>query len=241
MRRAAGVSLAALVLLVGACSDDEGDGEGEGDAVAAPTTTSAVDGSTTTAEATTTSTADPCRSVTEPGGEDPLELDFDGDGHQDIASTRMADGWRLVVELGGGGGAVDELLNTAQGDFARADATRDHDGDGDDELWVVVGSGASTSVYSLFDLDACDLETVQLGGGPAEFAVGGPVLLLQGVRCEDDGRITHLGATSEDGESYTTLDLTYELRGGELVRVADASGTMTIADDGLAAYSTFDC
>ena len=80
-----------------------------------------------------------------------------------------------------------------------------------------------------------------LGGGPAEFAIGGPVLLLQGVRCEDDGRITHLGATSEDGESFTTLDLTYELQDGELVRVDDTSRPLTRSDPELAAYSMFDC
>ena len=49
--------------------------------------------------------------------------------------------------------------------------------------------------------------------------------MFQGIRC-DDGTVVHLGATSEDGESYSTLDLVYELRDGELVRVDDRTGTL---------------
>ena len=245
MRRSALLLLTALTLAsVGACSDDDGDGDG--DEAVASTATVVDDATSTTGARGTTSTS--ARAVCEaaevpaPRGElTYIGAELDGDDEGDTAYTTLADdGWHLRADLGDGGTA-DELLTTSPSDEANVESVRDLDGDGTDELWVVVGNGASARIVGLFDLDGCDLEAVQLGGSPAEFAVGGPVLLLQGVRCEADGRVTHLGATSEDGESFTTLDLTYELRGGELVRVADASGALTSADAELAAYSTFDC
>ena len=119
-------------------------------------------------------------------------------------------------------------------------AERDVDGDGDEEVWMVVGHGASTTVMGLFLRDGCELRAVQIEGADAQFAVGGPVLLLQGVRCEAN-RVVHLGATSEDGENFAALDLVYELRGTELVRVDDATSTFTADDPELQAYSSFDC
>ena len=119
-------------------------------------------------------------------------------------------------------------------------AVVDLDGDGVDERWVPAGRGASVEILALEHVDGCTTEPVTVDGVPAEFAVGGTVLLLQGVRC-DDGQVVHLGATSEDGETYTTLDIVYELRGGELVRVDDRTGTLSASDPDLQAYSSFDC
>lgn len=235
------VAVSGLVLV--ACSDD-GDDEADGS-----TTTTAGDDATTTTEGDGTSTTagggEACPTVAPPAADaaslTELQADVDGDGAGDAVSVYgTAEGWHLRVDLGAGG-AAEETLTTVATDTANIETTRDLDGDGDDELWVVVGHGASTVVYGLFDLDGCDLEAVELAGGPAEFAVGGPILLLQGVRCEDDGRIDHLGATSEDGESFTTLDLTYQLEAGELVRVDDDSTTLTADDPAFAAYTTFDC
>jgi len=119
-------------------------------------------------------------------------------------------------------------------------ATIDLDGDGVEERWVRAGRGAAVDIVELRRVEGCDEVPVTVDGTPAQFAVGGSVLLLQGVRCED-GIVVHLGATSEDGERYVTLDLRYELRGGELVRVGDRSGELTSSDPELADYSSFDC
>ena len=119
-------------------------------------------------------------------------------------------------------------------------ATVDLDGDGVDERWVPAGQGASVDIVRLERLDACASVPVTLDDFPAEFAVGGTVLLLQGIRCED-GLVVHLGATSEDGVTYATLDLLYELRDGELVRVDDRTGTLDADDPVLQDYSSFTC
>jgi hypothetical protein len=119
-------------------------------------------------------------------------------------------------------------------------ASVDLDGDGVDELWRQVGSGASTDIVELRRITGCEEVVVTLDGLPAQFAVGGSVLLLQGLRCAA-GQVVHLGATSDDGERYATLDLLYELRDGELVRVGDESGELTQSDPALADYSSFEC
>jgi hypothetical protein len=118
--------------------------------------------------------------------------------------------------------------------------TVDLDRDGVDELWRSAGSGASTDIVELRRIDGCVEVPVVLDGINAQFAIGGSVLLLQGLRCEP-GRLVHLGATSEDGETYATLDIVYELRDGALERVAESTGELTSADPELADYSTFEC
>jgi hypothetical protein len=126
------------------------------------------------------------------------------------------------------------------GDDAGVVSRVDHDGDGVDEVWRSAGSGAATDIVELRRVVDCAEVAVTLDGFPAQFAIGGSVLLLNGLRCAD-GRVVHLGATSEDGENYTTLDIAYELQDGELVRVDDASGQLTTADPAFADYTRFDC
>jgi hypothetical protein len=116
----------------------------------------------------------------------------------------------------------------------------DLDGDGVEEVWRNVGRGAATDIVELRRIEGCAEVPVLLEDVPAQFAIGGTVLLLQGIRCAD-GRVVHLGATSDDGERYATLDLFYELVDGRLVRVDDESGELTASDPEVADYSRFDC
>jgi hypothetical protein len=119
-------------------------------------------------------------------------------------------------------------------------ASVDLDDDGVDELWRPAGRGASTEIVELHRLDGCAEVPVLLEGLSAQFAIGGTVLLLQGLRCEE-GRVVHLGATSDDGERYATVELIYELRDGELVRVDDRTGELTTSDPELQDFSSFEC
>lgn len=116
----------------------------------------------------------------------------------------------------------------------------DLDDDGVAEVWRSVGSGAAADILELRRVEGCVEVPVLLEGVPAQFAIGGTVTLLQGVRC-DDGLVVHLGATSEDGERYATLDVSYELVDGELVRVDDESGELDASDPELRDYSSFEC
>lgn len=243
MSRPGGSAVAALLLLAVGCSDG---GDPTVEAAPAPTTTTSAVATTasTAAPATTSTTAGPrCPDddVAAPQGEataTPAELDGLAGGDGALAHV-AADGWRLRVDLGDGG-AADELLATAPSDVARVLSAADLDGDGTDELWVQVGTGAAVTIVGLYDLDGCDIEPVLVDGVPAEFAVGGTVLLLQGLACGESD-VTHLGATSDDGLTYATVDLTYELRAGELVRVGDETNTLTADEPALAGYSDFAC
>jgi hypothetical protein len=232
-----------VALLLAACSGGDGD---EGETGATDTTLVSMTTSSPPApRSSTTSTSAPPACPTQPpniasGDGTALDADVDGDGRVDRVSTvpDASGGTHLVIHLAAGGQVVEDLPPT--GDPASLLATHDIDGNGTAELLVEQGRGASTRIVGLYRLDVCDLEAVQLEGTGAEFAIGGPVLLLQGLRCEDD-RLVHLGATSEDGETFATLDLVYELRGGDLVLVDDRSGELTAADPALEPYSRFDC
>jgi hypothetical protein len=101
-------------------------------------------------------------------------------------------------------------------------------------LWRPAGSGASTDIYELRVVVDCEEVAVR------QFAVGGTVRELRGVRCED-GRVVDLVATSEDGRVYSTAATTYELRGTELVEVDRSTGELPADDPALRAYQAFDC
>jgi hypothetical protein len=119
-------------------------------------------------------------------------------------------------------------------------ASVDLDDDGVDEVWRVTGQGASVEIVELRRVDGCDEVPVTLLGSAAEFAVGGTVLLLQGIRCEE-GRVVHLGATSDDGERFATLDVVYDLRDGVLERVDERTGARRADDPALDDYRSFRC
>lgn len=239
MRRALRTGPLAVALALTAC--------GGGDGVDAPATTSAPAATASTAGAGPATTAaaggETCDAPAAPGPAtgrlDGLAL---GGGSGGVATThRGGDGWHLRVELGGGRGTVDELLTTAPSDTASVAGARDLDGDGDDELLVVVARGAAAEIYGVYDLDGCDLEAVQLDGAAAELAVGGGVVELHGLRCEPDGGLTELTARSEDGLAYSTSTRTFALRDGTLVPVASGGGDLAADAPDFPAYSRFDC
>jgi hypothetical protein len=239
------LAVAVALALLGACSGDD-DGDDEAAATSTTATTSTTTTSTSAPAAVTTTTAAPVvcpppAPGTPVGEPTTIQADVDGDDAPELVSTFLDDlgAWRLRVARPDGS-VVDEPLATAASDVARVESATDLDGNGAAELWAQVGTGASATIVGVFVASGCDVLPVQLDGRPTEFAVGGTVTLLQGVACEG-GTVVHRSATSEDGVTYTTLDLTYELRGAELVRTDERSGTLAADDPELASYGDFAC
>lgn len=239
------LALAALALLA-ACGADDGGGAVDEAAATTNSEAPATSTSSTTIAAPTTSTSAPgpaCPGQPVGTAVDAASTDaqLDGDGQLDFAYAYQLGpaNWTLRVDFADGGSTEEELTTTPQ-DVARVVAVRDLDDDGTDELFVQVGTGAAVVIVGLFAVDGCDIEPILLDGSPATFAIGGTVLLLQGLACGASD-VTHLGATSDDGATYATLDLTYELEDGQLVRVGDETGTLTADDPALASYSDVAC
>jgi hypothetical protein len=111
--------------------------------------------------------------------------------------------------------------------------------------FAVVDRGASVDVLAVLATVDCALTPVGLDGSPASLAVGGSVTHGDGIRCNDDGTLTVLSATSDDGATYQATSVTYELdgEGPALVEVDRAVTTIDAAAeaDALSAYYRLDC
>lgn len=161
----------------------------------APTTTVATTTTTSTSTTTTTSlpTACPVLDPIPPGSVSfaPVGGDFDGDGATDVLETYATGDqqWRVRITFGDGGGA-DALIDDAE-DFAppRPIGGYDIDGDGSDEAFLTVGSGASTILIGFFDIADCVAIRITEGGVPAVFPIGASVGNVSGVSCPVVGEI----------------------------------------------------
>jgi len=167
----------------------------------APTTTTAT---TTTAAVTTTSTSTtttttspptvcPVPDPIPPGSVSfaPVGGDFDGDGATDALQTYATSDqqWRVRVTFADGGG-TDALIADAE-DFAppRPIGGYDLDGDGSEEAFLTVGSGASTILIGFFDIADCVATRITEEGVPAVFPIGASVGNVSGVSCPVVGGI----------------------------------------------------
>lgn len=114
-------------------------------------------------------------------------------------------------------------------------ATGDLDGDGTVEVWRPAGAGASVDVVELRVLgEACEEVPVR------QFAVGGTVRHLNGLRCEP-GRLVELQATSEDGERWAVEVVTWQLSGTQLVEAGREAREVLARDPGFDDLSSFEC
>ena len=181
----------------------------------APTT---VPETTTTAAATTTTTTTTTSTTTLPPTVCPVPAafadgtlvfsggsgDFDGDGNVDELMTYQMgpDQWRVRVVFADGGGADAAI---AEGlDFAppRPIGGYDIDGDGPQEVFLTVGSGASTVQVGFFDVADCVATRVTSGGLAAVFGVGGSVGMVSGIFCPGDGTIQRIFASYVADDEY---------------------------------------
>ena len=216
-----------------------------------PTTTTAA--STTTSEATTTTST--TTSTTLPVTVCPVPValptgtlsfsgvsgDFDGDGAADELLTYQVgpDDWRVRVLFADGGGA-DAAIPDGE-DFAppRPFGGFDVDGDGPEEVFLTVGSGASTAQVGFFDVVSCVATRVTSGGTPAVFGVGGSVGMVSGISCPGDGSIHRNFASYVAEDSYEGGFEPFLLEGSVLTGFPGDGAGFT-ADEAFA-LATLDC
>lgn len=180
--------------------------------------------------------------------------DVDGDGRADTVLVYAAgpvedpSSWRLRVELAGGG-ALETSIDPTGGVVSppRAMGGFDVAGDGRDEIWATVGSGAATQLVALWTVDGCDLVQVSFDGAEVVFPIGATVGTLSGLECRDidaDGvndALVAWNGMSDDGTNYELQGQVFTLEGSEL-RLRQTDGLtvdITSADGGR--YADLDC
>lgn len=211
------------------------------------------------ATGTTVVTADGCRAAPIPPDADPgttVDIVVDEATAGSLRVHRDAGGhWRIRVETADGDSVdaplqVDLATDPDAGVIAPLGAT-DLDGDGERELFSVVGDASGAALVTIHVLTGCALGPVTVGGGSLSFPVGAPAGLINGLACSDtdgDGRIDGItgwiglpDGTGPDGTPRLRLDgVTYLLDGTELTQVA------TVSESGLdaaaaAAYGVLAC
>jgi len=154
--------------------------------------------------------------------------DFNGDGKTDQLATYLllATGrWHIRIGLAGGYALDQEIAGSNSATPAIAIGGYDVDGDGSDEAFVTVGSGADTRNVGLYDFDkaACTLDRVlSPNGQPAVFPVGMTVGQLSGLECVVSGPTRGLVRTSggsSDGNLYHGQSEFLSLAGHQLISV----------------------
>jgi hypothetical protein len=243
--RAAVVALAVgLGAIVAGCGGDE-DGSATTTTAEATTTTAAPE--VTAGPTTTVATIPPCAAVAVPAdasGMTELEAEVDGDGQPDVLRTFLVgDVWHLQVQVAAGGGAELDLATADAGGVGLVGGA-DVDGDGRDEIWARVGSGASATILGLARYDACALVRVAIAGAPAELPVGGSVGSAAGIECRSpgvDADLSVFSAMHRDESQYDVTATEYDLQGAELVPGTSSTSTVDAADDAFIRYTSFAC
>jgi hypothetical protein len=176
-----------------------------------------------------------------------VSADVDGDGQDDrVLSYRDAGGTgQVAVGVAAGGSAVDagdaggpEPLYVLGGVALG--------GDGETVL-AATGAGPPVSVGGLFQFVECAITAVLLETGqPVEVPVGGTVTQGDGIECTGGAGsvlLVRLRATSADGETFTTDDVSYQIDGNTLLEVRSDSETLrTPADSAeIQRHYTLDC
>lgn len=141
--------------------------------------------------------------------------DFDGDGSEDTLYVwKDGSGWVAHIRTDAGFGAQ-TVLPTHSFDNARALGGHDVNGDGIDEAFIKVATGASTNVvglYTLYQPDpdeipfyTCGLEPIEFSpaGAEASFVIGGGVLHGDGLQCRANHTLRQFQLETVDGTHWT--------------------------------------
>jgi hypothetical protein len=246
VRRAAS---AALLLLV-ACSN--GDSSTASSTSPSPSSTA----TTSTTTSTTTTTSPGCAADDRPANAARVtdgSADLDGDGAMESV-TVYADGtdaapgpWHVLVTLGGGKGRIGAIVTDATtGDPSQRIellGASSITGGTSQALFVAVGSGASATIVGLFVVAQCTLTRLTLAPStaPAQFAIGGTVTHLDGLRCRDN-QLDKLSATSGDGVSYDTKIQRLTIANGALVTLGEpTTAVLRGPNPELQEFAALDC
>jgi hypothetical protein len=153
--------------------------------------------------------------------------DVDGDGTPDELAYA---GREVVVTLSGSGREV--RAGTGAEDAAPSTAgVEDVDRDGRAEVFVSVGSGASTAFLTPFRFDGTTFAPLTIDGAQARLGVGGSATHGDGFSCDDAGTLVVRSASSDDGTTFTVTSTTYRVDGHRLVQAGRTTGTAQGMDD----------
>ena len=182
--------------------------------------------------------------------------DFDGNG---IADTLWVFGvsphWTAHIETDHGFGA---RITLPSSDTASAIGGYDVNGDGVDEAFVKVGSGAHADIVGLYTLYepiglpatglSCGVKAVTFFAVPAEaqFAIGASLMQQSGLACQPDGTLREYRQETTDGTHYTQQRFDYDYTPGfgsappQLGTPAWSMISLTIPADSAAIYRASD-
>jgi hypothetical protein len=150
------------------------------------------------------------------GAASPATDDIDGDGRQDTVSV-PAPG-RLKVRYGNGRTGI--VTFQADGG-SRLLGIADADRDGRDEVFVHVGTGASTDQTAAFRYVAGRLRVVTLDGHQLQLVSGASLRHADTWACRPPAApIVQWSAASTDGSTYAGTEVSYRFSGATLVPVS---------------------
>jgi hypothetical protein len=178
--------------------------------------------------------------------------DVDGDGRRDRARLVYLggyglDNWELVVDMTTLGQQTVRFNGdpvTPGGDDAPTIAgSVDADRSGHAEIFVKVGSGASTQFWTIFKLVGRQIRQVTSQGQPVRLAVNGTVTIQDGFRCNGTQFVTVHEGVLRNGTTWGYERDTYTWEGSTLVLMSKRTGQVTSAQpyDPPAAYSGVSC
>jgi hypothetical protein len=182
-----------------------------------------------------------------PAAADAIELtsvdtDVDGDGLPDVLSTYLVPSesrWHVRVAFGVGGSDDVSIVDSDMVAPARPIGGHDLDGDGTDEAFVTVGSGAATILVGLYDVAGCSLTRVTIDTEPAVFPIGATVMNVSGLACNVVGDLDRLFAQRVDEDEFEGGFAPFTLSGSVLTPgFGDGAG---FSEAEAAALATLDC
>lgn len=229
------------------------------------TSTSTTSTTSTTTSTTTTSTTTEAPPAAQCPGDGALPADaqyaslagadVDGDGDVDTLHAYATgdpdtpNQWWLQVSFAGGGGSTYAVNNPgALLSGVRANDGVDLNGDGTEEFFAKIGTGASATIMGLFDVIDCELVHVTIDGQPTELTIGASVGNFSGYECLDidlnganDFLLVYRGQRLGDSNDFEVTAIQYALVDGELDQIlADGLG-MTEGDPGFMEFGGEEC
>ncbi len=139
-----------------------------------------------------------------------------------IGDSSAPSEWRIRVEAGDGQAYDSELIVDPPGNAVLPIGGADIDGDGRDEMFTVVGTGAYATIVALHAIVGCDLVPLSNAGMEVRAAVGASAGNVAGLTCtEEYTLILWDGVADPDGGdgAYDVTGREYSLEGAQLTEI----------------------